>query len=73
VKCELIVRRVGPAQYDITDSADETFELREISEAQLLGYLKNRRLLETTAEAVIQQLNSVDRRSEIRVLIDRTL
>lgn len=55
------------------DPADPDFLLKEISEAQLLGYLKNRKILGTTAEEILRQFDISAARSEVHVTIDRSL
>ena len=52
---ELIVRRAKEGHYNVLDPADPDFLLKEISEAQLLGYLKNRKIVGMTAEEVLRQ------------------
>jgi hypothetical protein len=70
---ELIIRRGATGQFYVTDSADPSFELNEITDAQLLGYLRHRRLVGTTAEAVIQQFDPEQKRSIVHVTIDRSI
>ena len=70
---ELIVRRAKEGHYNVLDPADPDFLLKEISEAQLLGYLKNRKIVGMTAEQVLRQFDINATRSEVHVIIDRSL
>jgi len=73
MKSELIVRRAGEGHYNVIDPADPSFVLKEISDTQLLGYLRNRRVVGTTAEEVLRQFDLNAARSEVHVTIDRSL
>jgi hypothetical protein len=73
MKSELIVRRVGERHYDVVDPADPNFVLSEISDTQLLGYLRNRKVIGTTPEEVLRQFDIDAARSEVHVTIDRGL
>ncbi len=70
---ELIVRRSKEGHYDVLDPSDPNFVLNEITEAQLLGYLKNSKIVGTTAEEVLRQFDISVTRSEVHVTIDRSL
>jgi hypothetical protein len=69
---ELIIRRGARGQFHVTDSADPSYELTDITDAQLLGYLRHRKLVGTTAEAVIQQFDTEQKRSVVHVTVDRS-
>ena len=70
---ELTIRRIAERRFDVHDASDPNFELNDISDTQLLGYLRKRKLLDTTAEAVLQQFDANERRSVLHVIIDRSL
>ena len=72
MKSELIVRRAGEGHYDVIDPADPDFVLKEISDAQLLGYLRNRKIVGTTAEDILKAFDINASRSEVHVTIDRS-
>jgi hypothetical protein len=72
MQSELVIRRIAIRRFDVTDASDLHFELRDISDTQLLGYLKNRKLVDTTAEAVMAQFDSNENRSVVHVVIDRS-
>ena len=73
MRSELEIRKTAIGTFNLTDGADPSFELNDISKTQLLGYLKKRRLIGTTAEAVLEQLACDQRRTAVHVLIDRSL
>jgi hypothetical protein len=70
---ELVIRRTNNGHFDVFDASDPNFELKEITETQLLGYLRNRKLVGTTAEEVLAAFAVDARRSSVRVGIDRSL
>lgn len=53
MRSELEIRKTATGAFNLTDGADPSFELNDISEAQLFAYLKKRKLIGTTAEAVM--------------------
>lgn len=71
MKSELSIRKIGDGRFNVTDNADPTFEMNDINDAQLYGYLKNRELLGTTAEAVMDQFD-LEGRKAVEVIIDRS-
>jgi hypothetical protein len=73
MRSELEIRKTAIGTFNLTDGADPSFELNDISEAQLLAYLKKRKLIGTTAEAVLEQFDGDERRTAVHVLIDRSL
>ena len=73
MKSELIIRRIAAGRYDVTDIGDSAFELRDITEAQLLGYLKYRKFLEIPAESVLKQFEVDEERREVHVAVDQSL
>jgi len=70
---ELIIRLGARGQFHVTDSADPTYELADITDAQLRGYLRHQKLVGTTAEAVIRQFDIEQKRSVVHVTIDRSI
>jgi hypothetical protein len=73
MRSELTIRRIADRRFDVHDASDPNFELSDISDTQLLGYLRNRKLLDTTAEAVLEQFDANEKRSVLHVTIDRSL
>lgn len=73
MQSELVIRRINNGHFDLFDTADSNFELKDITDTQLLGYLRNRKLVGTTAEAVLATFDTDSRRSSVRVVIDRSL
>ena len=73
MRSELEIRKTAVGTFNLTDGADPSFELNDISEAQLFAYLKKRKLIGTTAEAVLEQFDGDGRRTSVHVLIDRSL
>lgn len=71
MRSELIIRRSKQGHYDVIGPSDPNFVLSEISDSQLLGYLKSRKIVGTTAEEVLEQFDLNEKRSEIHVTIDR--
>ena len=53
------------------DPLDPNFALKEISDAQLLGYLRYRKVVGTTAEDVLRQFDLKAVGSELHVTIDQ--
>jgi hypothetical protein len=73
MQSELVIRRTDNGHFDLFDTSDPNFELREITDTQLLGYLRNRKLVGITAEAVLASFDIDAKRSSVRVVIDRSL
>jgi hypothetical protein len=69
---ELTIRRIADRRFDVRDDSDPNFELSDISDTQLLGYLRKRKLVDTTAEAVLEQFDANEKRSVLHVMIDRS-
>jgi len=69
MQSELIIRRIATRQFDVSDSADRSFELNDISESQLLGFLRRQRLVDATPEEVLAQF--AEKRSIVHVAIER--
>ena len=73
MQSELIIRRTSDGHFDLFDTSDPNFELKDITDAQLLGYLSKRKLVGSTAEFVVETFNGDARRSSVRVVIDRSV
>ena len=73
MQSELVIRKTDSGHFDLFDPSDPNFELKEITGSQLLEYLRNRKLVETTAEAVLASFDIDAKRSSVRVVIDRSL
>lgn len=73
MQSELVIRRADNGHFDLFDTSDPTFELKDITDTQLLGYLRNRKLVGTTAEAALASFDIDARRSSVHVVIDRSL
>jgi hypothetical protein len=68
MRSELVIRRIGLKQFDVSDTTDRHLELKDISESQVLAFLKRKILVDTTPEKVMEQFR--DRRSIVHVTIE---